>query len=1855
LHPTKPRFAPTSTQLRIGTLALLALLLLSVLAVSVASGEEGTEEASVSEPVATQVRELPDRRTATSETFELSNGQLETRLFEVPVNYRDEDGDWQKIDEELTELPSGAITNGANSFDVHLPEDLEEAPIRVALDEAWISQVPVGMQTSDADLEQDGTATYSAAGGAADFEFTGLANGLKESIELAGPSSPSTYRFQVDASAGVVPELVEDGSIAFRDQDDHVVAQMPAPFMVDAAGNDAPADAVQYTLAENSDGSWDLAVEADPEWLHAEDRSYPAVIDPTVEVKQPARDCIIVNDGKDFTIRCGPGQTTMLASTKYVSSGTDPLNRTLLRFDLGSIPANASITSATIGLFAPAAAQNVSQVDLYDVNDNWDKGVSWKYYWPAGKTIFKEWSKEGGDYGKYLPSPVSIKTSQRGSAAGWWNFSDDSLRWLVARWKAGTVPNNGVLVKLAEETPHVCCIERKVQWHGSAEAEKPYLSVQFIEPALADRKITSPTDGTKTAKRFLLTSAWEQSGVEGVTYQYKTDTSMGWTDMPAGQVIDQSNQTVTWPYPVTKPEDRELRPLYWDASSITGGLAAKKLQIRAVMKAYSGISTYTKPVSAEVNQHTGSPKDATTGVGPGSVDLMTGNFTITQTDVSIAAVNSTVEFSRSFSSREAGVEATGVLGPGWKPSTPLEAAGGASWAKLVLKEENEDFEGESFTYKWAELVHSEGGVLAFEDNGSGKYVTPPEMSGYVLERLNETQIAFSDPEGNRTVFDNGGSGSEYLPKSIAMTGGPGNKSRMIYDTVGGKRRLRKIVAPSGPGLTCPDEGSSGVEGCRLIEFEYKSATTWGAPSSAGDRLARVIYYAKGHGGPWDVAQYSYDTQGRLTAAWNPRITPNLKETYAYNATGQIATLTPPGQETWTMAYGTIPGGTAIGRLVSVKRPTLVEGKTAQTTIAYEVPVSGPGAPYGMGGEAVAAWGQKDLPTDATAIFPPDEVPASPPSSYSRATVYYMDAEGQMSNVATPSGAGTSAPSITTTETDGFGNVVRELSAQNRLRALATESCAVGKVCDLDAQFRYSKDGTELQEEKGPTHQVRLQSGATEPARLHRSIQYENPAPGAGEAAPHLPTTETTGALLTNGSIVDKRSTKYVYNWTLRKPIETISDPEGTEETKSVTVYDKDTGLPTEIRQPKASGGGGAGTTKFVYYKPGPNSANCERNLYVGLPCKIEPAAQPGTPGLPQLPIKWFVGYKELGQVEEVSETVSGGSTRKTYVTFDAAGREKTKQITGGGTAISKTETLYSSTLGLPTIQRIVCPGSEPGCDTQATTVAYDALGRVSAYEDADGVTAETTYDFLGRPITVKDGKGTQTLKYDSVTGLLTELEDSAAGTFTASYNADGNLVSRGLPNGLTAETTYDETGAPVGLSYTKASSCGLSCDWLSFDVERSINGQILLEDGTLGKDEYAYDKLGRLITARETPAGGSCTTRSYKYDKDSNREEMTTIPSVAGACSGSGGTTQKYSYDSADRLLGEGLTYDPFGRITNLPAGLAGGKALATTYFANDMVASQSQNGVTNTFQLDALLRQRQRLQAGGLEGTEVFHYAGPGDAPSWTQRGSTWTRSIAGIGGELAAIQESGKEVELQLTNLHGDVSATAALSPTVTELKGTFRSDEFGNPTGGGAGRFGWLGGKHRRTELSSGVIQMGARSYVPSIGRFLSVDPVFGGSANPYDYANQDPINVFDLDGNCAGRKNGTGPCAGQKRGHWRNRSNKNGAIFLKFKSKVAAENFLSYLRNNPMYLKNLEAKTGSWKEKEFAELQRRARENAKPLAPVEEAFCRDLGTAINLAGAGSAVAGPVTGGAGYIVGIGLSALGIATDAAGRAGWC
>jgi RHS repeat-associated protein len=1345
-------------------------------------------------------------------------------------------------------------------------------------------------------------------------------------------------------------------------------------------------------------------------------------------------------------------------------------------------------------------------------------------------------------------------------------------------------------------------------------------------------KLVYPEAGKKTASYYTLEAEWGENpegkaaeGVKGVSFQIEWPTGETipgepskeepptFQTVPAECVVDGQGRQVSWPLPAHSHPGHSA-PVYLKVRGChvfeEAGYPEKEIQFRAVFDGGPKVAGASEPAATEFVSRFDAARvstDATESVGPANVDLLTGAFTLSRTDVSIPVpgYEANLEFTRTYSSTidKSLPGFSTVLGGAWQPSSPLESEyEGEAWTRIEEKEipghpavyghycwemksETWEEEGETGTETWEEeascpsnveencpeqtcerwleeeaqprevwieLFDNEGNSIPFEI--SGERLVGPEWAGEISLRRVGEDIILAYPNGTHTTFvlPEGSVPPEgrrvYMPKLISYQANA-KSLRMVYEPEpGGKtERLVEEISPTPVGGTeCIEKASYETPGCRTLVLTYATGTEATSCQIVFEMVCPKVLLAVDYYGPsgnkaekQTVASYGYTKitglggiqELALTAEVDPRT--GLGERYTYAASSfQLKTLTPSGQSPWEFAYlaPTDPGGRpvdpgtgATSRLKSVSRGG------ATTTIAYEVPVKGAGAPYDMSSENIAGWGESDLPVDATAIFPPNHVPAEyPPHSYTGATIDYMDPEGYEINTASPSPPGVVGNSISTAETDVHGNVVRELDPQNRLLALNAADPPT-RSHELDTHSTYSPNGNEMLESWGPLHQVRLSSGELVEARQHTVTRYDEgePTPPVGTPWAYLPTKEIVAAVVPGkAGEFDPKVSETHYEWKLRKPEETIVDPGGLN-IRTFTRYNS-VGEVVETRQPKGVGGGTAGDTMTVLYTAG-GTGECEgRPAYANLPCKVIPVAQAEGTGRPKLLWKKFVAYDDLGQPEEVLESPGGGTEniRRSITVYDEAGRVKYTKIIGGGTRLDRQETsteyVYNPTTGLPTRQRFLCE-VEPcaGFDEQATETTYNALGQVTKYEDADGGVTETSYDAYGRPTTVKDARGTETLHYDEASGVVTSKVVSGVGTFTATYDADGDLVSRGLPDGLTATTTYDQAGEPTKLAYTKQSNCGESCTWYEESLERSIEGQIRSAKSSLVSDTYLYDKAGRLTEARETPTEGECTTRHYTYDADSNRKrKWTRSPGVGGVCATTGGEEQEYEYDNADRL--EGPTYDAWGRITSLPEEFAGGKPLTTTYFANDMVASQTQNGVKNTFQLDATGRQRQREQTGGVAGIEVFHYDGPGDSPSWTSLGSTWSRNVSGMGGELAAIQESSGTTTFKLTDLHGDAVASASSSPTAKELLATYRFTEFGEPVAGSAGRFGWLGGKARRTELASGVIQMGARSYIPQLGRFLTSDPVPGGSANAYDYVDQDPVNGFDLAGTCSRRK-------------------------------------------------------------------------------------------------------------------------------------
>jgi hypothetical protein len=168
---------------------------------------------------------------------------------------------------------------------------------------------------------------------------------------------------------------------------------------------------------------------------------------------------------------------------------------------------------------------------------------------------------------------------------------------------------------------------------------------------------------------------------------------------------------------------------------------------------------------------------------------------------------------------------------------------------------------------------------------------------------------------------------------------------------------------------------------------------------------------------------------------------------------------------------------------------------------------------------------------------------------------------------------------------------------------------------------------------------------------------------------------------------------------------------------------------------------------------------------------------------------------------------------------------------------------------------------------------------------------------------------------------LTSITDSVAGTFTAKYSPDGQLVEMTYPGGLTRTDRLDANLQPVERTYTRDSDGTVI---YSESVVENTAGQWVNHSYTGGGKRYSYDGLGRLTKARHDSAiTAGCVTRTYTYDDRSNRTRKATFnPAADGSCDeGAADAEDDHTYDTADRITDPGYVYDAFGRTTQLPGG----------------------------------------------------------------------------------------------------------------------------------------------------------------------------------------------------------------------------------------------------------------------------------------------------------------------------------------------
>lgn len=360
---------------------------------------------------------------------------------------------------------------------------------------------------------------------------------------------------------------------------------------------------------------------------------------------------------------------------------------------------------------------------------------------------------------------------------------------------------------------------------------------------------------------------------------------------------------------------------------------------------------------------------------------------------------------------------------------------------------------------------------------------------------------------------------------------------------------------------------------------------------------------------------------------------------------------------------------------------------------------------------------------------------------------------------------------------------------------------------------------------------------------------------------------------------------------------------------------------------------------------------------------------------------------------------------------------------------------------------------------KAIAFGYDGLNRVSSVT-YDGNTVSYTYDSVGNVLTMTyPGNKVVTYTYDAVNNLKT-VKDWNNSTTTYNYRPDGQLDNMVYPNGVITNYTFDNAGRPTGISTKRNNGSGTVISSYAFTLDPLGNHtqESIIEQYTsypaipTGTTNYSYNNANRIQSAGNI---------SFGFDNNGN-------------------TTNKTGYT---------FGYD----VLNNLSSVSGNLNAAYVYDGAGNRREATRNGVVTKYVLD-ILGMSNVLMETNSSGTAENYY-------------------IYGLG--LVSRIQPNNATHYYVYDYRGSTVAMVDAT-TIANVTHKYQYDDFGNllqveESDYNPFRYvGKYGVMYENEELHF----MRARYYDPTIGRFLSEDPIW--STNLYPYADNNPITKYDYEG-------------------------------------------------------------------------------------------------------------------------------------------
>lgn len=516
-------------------------------------------------------------------------------------------------------------------------------------------------------------------------------------------------------------------------------------------------------------------------------------------------------------------------------------------------------------------------------------------------------------------------------------------------------------------------------------------------------------------------------------------------------------------------------------------------------------------------------------------------------------------------------------------------------------------------------------------------------------------------------------------------------------------------------------------------------------------------------------------------------------------------------------------------------------------------------------------------------------------------------------------------------------------------------------------------------------------------------------------------------------------------------------------------------------------------------------------------------------------------YDDLGRT--IADSVNGSDAACTY--YNDAGEVTQQTVPARGDEPAQSVRYYTNVNGDP----LQAAAKTTVGDTEyVASVQTDLYGKPLKQVDIWGTTQVMTYDPLTGHVlttvtTTKDGQQTTSADTYSATGeLKTVTLDGKVVATLGRTTAAGRTVTYG--NGVVETFANDSNGQftqqiwqPASSGSGKKSSTGL----FEYSTDMAPTSRVLTEHLWFGshspaqsaKFDYSYDDLGRLSSADLT-TGLPVAHKQWQYrfaapslgtSQNAGLNSNRTSKTVDGVTTQYGYNTSDQLIDTSDPAIGNRISYSGWGEITNLGD-------LTIDYDSASLVTQivDGQSGDRIQYRRVAGTTVEKTQTRDGRSVVSRYTLGGfvmnDQNVPQWQvvdlPGGTTLIRDLSGSQqwqhstnrGQLMWVSDANGQDTGQ-RHLYSPYGEELVTDPAASSPQPTPASDQTGSVP---PPDYQWQAGSGLESETvgTTAVVDMGARLYIPTLGRFTSPDPAGHASANAYDYVNQDPINFTDTGG-------------------------------------------------------------------------------------------------------------------------------------------